>query len=251
MRIAALYDIHANLPATEATLHACREAGASAIVIGGDIAAGPLPADTLDILMALGTWAIPIQGRFDRDLVAAYDLRMQGKKQELLAYSPLVQWASGRITGAHRDFLDKLPDHVVLSADELGDICFCHDVLAKGAAYVTSQTPEEELKELVSSLAQQIVVVGGAHVSFTRRVGDHTIVGPGSVGMPYEDEPGAYWALIGPEVELRHTAYDLRHAASRIAHSGMPNAHQFADKYVLASPGRTAALAPDPHGDLQ
>ena len=33
-------------------------------------------------------------------------------------------------------------------------------------------------------------------------------VNAGSVGMAYEDEPGAYWALLGPDVELRRTAYD-------------------------------------------
>ena len=57
----------------------------------------------------------------------------------------------------------------------------------------------------------------------------------GSVGMPYEGEPGARWVLLGPEVELRHTAFDVEAAAGRIRMSGFPGADEFAAEYVLNS----------------
>ena len=45
----------------------------------------------------------------------------------------------------------------------------------------------------------------------------------GSVGVPYEGRPGAYWALLGPEVELRRTEYDLDAAVAELRESGFPD----------------------------
>jgi hypothetical protein len=67
-------------------------------------------------------------------------------------------------------------------------------------------------------------------------------VNAGSVGMPYEHEPGAYWALIAPEVTLQRTEYDLEAAAERIRATAFPAAAAYADEYVLSrhSPEETA-----------
>ena len=54
--------------------------------------------------------------------------------------------------------------------------------------------------------------------------------------------PGACWALLGPTVQLRRTAYDLEAAAERIGRSGYPNAAGWADEYVLSPYGDMAAL---------
>jgi hypothetical protein len=60
-------------------------------------------------------------------------------------------------------------------------------------------------------------------MQYDRLVGDTRLLNPGSVGLPYEPEPGhAYWALLGPEVELRRTAYDLEVALARMGAAGMP-----------------------------
>ena len=50
MRIAALYDVHGNLPALEAVLADMPDD--AAIVVGGDVTAGPFPAETLERLRA-------------------------------------------------------------------------------------------------------------------------------------------------------------------------------------------------------
>ena len=50
-----------------------------------------------------------------------------------------------------------------------------------------------------------VVVAGHTHVQFERQVDGIRLVNAGSVGMPYEDGPGAYWALLGPRIELRRT----------------------------------------------
>lgn len=218
MRIAALYDIHGNLPAMEAALQACRKEGAAAVVVGGDIAAGPMPSETLDVLMALGRWAVPIQGPLDRETVKAYDLLMDGRREEAGSLDPVAVWAAGRITDRHRDYLAGLPTEVVLPASELGDVLFCRT---------------DDGKEGAQGKPERVIVRGGSHKASLKEEGGRRVVDPGSVGRPEDGEAGAYWAVLGPEVALRRTDYNLRAAARRISRSGMPQAKAFAQTYVL------------------
>ena len=76
---------------------------------------------------------------------------------------------------------------------------------------------------------------------FDRRVGSVRVVNAGSVGMPL-GEPGADWLLLGPEVQLRHTAYDLARAAERIRDTNYPQAQDFAENYVLQPPSEAMML---------
>jgi diadenosine tetraphosphatase ApaH/serine/threonine PP2A family protein phosphatase len=62
------------------------------------------------------------------------------------------------------------------------------------------------------------------------------LVNAGSVGMPYEAQPGAYWALFGPDVELRRTDYDLEAGAAAIRATGFPGAEELAAENVLTIP---------------
>jgi hypothetical protein len=79
-------------------------------------------------------------------------------------------------------------------------------------------------------------------MQFDRVVGRVRVVNAGSVGMPF-GEPGAYWLLLGPKVELRRTAYDLEEAASRIRATAYPQAEAFAAGSVLAPPSEAVILA--------
>ena len=53
MPVAALYDIHGNLPALEAVLEDIVRAGADRVVVGGDVVPGPMPRETLVRLLEL------------------------------------------------------------------------------------------------------------------------------------------------------------------------------------------------------
>jgi hypothetical protein len=72
-------------------------------------------------------------------------------------------------------------------------------------------------------------------------VGRVRVVNAGSVGMPF-GEPGAYWLLLGPDVQLRHTAYDLARAAGRIRDTSYPQADDFAARNVLRPPSEEETL---------
>ena len=53
MRVAALYDIHGNLPALEAVLHDVQQAGVDQVVVGGDVVPGPMSRETVAALLNL------------------------------------------------------------------------------------------------------------------------------------------------------------------------------------------------------
>ena len=76
------------------------------------------------------------------------------------------------------------------------------------------------------------MVAGHTHMQFDRSVANGRMVNAGSVGKPYADQPGAYWALLGPEVELRRTAYDFAAAAGAVRGSGIPQRDEWAAEVV-------------------
>jgi len=68
-------------------------------------------------------------------------------------------------------------------------------------------------------------------MQFDRTVGSLRVVNAGSIGMPFAD-PGAYWLLLGPDVQLRRTSYDLEAAAARIRRTKFPGADAFATQVL-------------------
>ncbi|MFP5287096.1 MAG: metallophosphoesterase, partial [Thermoanaerobaculia bacterium] len=68
------------------------------------------------------------------------------------------------------------------------------------------------------------------------------VVNAGSVGMPF-GEAGADWLLLGPDVQLRHTSYDLVKAAERLRATAYPQAQEFAARSVLQPPSEEEMLA--------
>jgi hypothetical protein len=78
-------------------------------------------------------------------------------------------------------------------------------------------------------------------MQFDRMIAGIRVVNAGSVGMPF-GRPGADWVLLGPDVQVRHTSYDLSHGAARIRKTHDPQAHEFAAQYVLQSPSEAGML---------
>ena len=80
-----------------------------------------------------------------------------------------------------------------------------------------------------------MVVCGHTHMQFDRAIGTTRVVNAGSVGAPY-GEPGAYWLLLGPGVELRRTPYDLVRAAEHVRATAYPQAEEFAREILEPRP---------------
>jgi predicted phosphodiesterase len=215
MRVAVLNDIHGNLPALEAVLAEVDRAGVDAIVVGGDLAWGPLPLQTLERLMALDDRARFVMGNADRDVVEAFD----GGTPEHEAVST---YCAGRISRTHRDFMAGLPPPFALDVDGLGRSLFCHGSPRSDTEPITTATPDARLRRIVEGVNESLVVCGHTHRQFDRRIDAWRVVNAGAVGLPYEGRAAAFWALLGPEVELRCTGYDLDAALDAFRAGGMP-----------------------------
>jgi predicted phosphodiesterase len=234
-RVAALYDVHGNLPALEAVLAELDAvAPDAAIVVGGDFANGPFPAETVDRLRALGGRALFIRGNGEREL-------LEGRADAEEAWAARTAFVAGALSREQRAFLAALAETRTLDVDRLGRVLFCHGSPRSDAEIVTYLTHDERLRPMLDGVAEPVVVLGHTHSQFDRVLDGTRIVNAGSVGMPYEGEPGAYWALLGPDVELRRTPYDLEAAAERIRASGFPAADELASDYVLTVVSREEA----------
>ena len=230
MRVAALYDIHGNLPALEAILEEVERSAVDVIVVGGDVAWGPLPRPTVQALMDLGDRARFVMGNADREVAARHD--------ESRGLEPWVAevnlWCADQLTRAQMEFLEDFKATVVVDVDGLGPTLFCHGSPRSDEATFTAATSDERVSELLDATEQATVVCGHTHAQFDRSVGPWRVINAGSVGLPF-GQPGAYWALLGPDVELRRTPYDLERTAARVRASGVPDAGGFAD-HILAPP---------------
>jgi predicted phosphodiesterase len=234
MRVAVLADIHGNLPALEAVLRDLDAAGADAIVLLGDMSVGPLQADTLELLLSLGERAIWVQGNCERNLVEVFD----GVYQRVgAAHEAGVVWSGRQLTRAQRDHLAALPRTVSIDIDGLGPVLFCHATARDDEEIVLVDSPMAWFEDGFAGVQERTVVCGHTHMPFDRLAGGRRFVNPGSVGMPY-GPPGtlAYWALLGPEVTLRRTAYDLERAAAVLGASAWPGTAEFVEENVLHGP---------------
>ena len=241
MQIAALYDIHGNLPALNAILTELADIQPDLIVIGGDIVSGPMPGQTLERLRQFGKPIQALRGNADREVVTAFDdLPLALKVPEQVREETL--WIAQQLEKQQRDFLAQLPEQIILHIEGLGDILFCHATPHSDEEIFTPITPQARLNTIFATIQQQIVVCGHTHIRFERYVGRTRILNAGSVGMPYADSPGAYWLLLSPEgCEFRKTSYDIEVAAQQIRKSSYPHAQDFAEENVLHVPTATEA----------
>ena len=236
MRVAALYDIHGNLPALEAVLAEVDDVGADVIVAGGDIASGPMPRETLAFLTARRERIEYVRGNADRALI---EVPPESNDDDI--WVARDRWAAAQLTEPQRAFLSRLPQTLVLDLDGLGRTLFCHGSPRSDEEIITRATPETRLREMLAGVGERTVVCGHTHVQFDRVVDDTRVVNAGSVGMPYEDTQGAYWALLGRDVELRRTGYDHNQAAERIRATGFPGAAEFAVEHIVNSTSASEA----------
>jgi predicted phosphodiesterase len=188
------------------------------VVFGGDLAAGALPRETITLARGIPN-ARYVQGNADREMI-------RGRE------GPITGWPSTQLTDDDRAFLDSFELTVVLD-----DVLYCHATPYDDEPFVTVLTAPEAAGETIGEVEQPIVVIGHTHSQFDWQLGDLRLVNAGSVGMPYEDAPGAYWALIRDgQPELQHTEYDLEAAAARIRPSDWPIAEEWVNENLLTVP---------------
>ena len=230
MRVAALYDIHGNLPALEAVLEDVRAANADEIVVGGDVLPGPMPRETLEYLLSLDIPVRFIRGNGDRVVLA----QMRGIEPDEVPeqFREEIRWNARQLTAEHASLLASWPATLRREIAGPGDVLFCHATPRNDTDIFTRLTSEDHLRPIFQASEATVVVCGHTHMQFDRTIGGIRVLNAGSVGMPY-GEPGAYWLLLGPHPGLRHTTYDLAAAAERIRATAYPEAEHFAANSIL------------------
>jgi putative phosphoesterase len=229
VRVAALYDVHGNLPALEAVLAEVERESVDAIVVGGDVVWGPQPAEALDRLLGLGARARFVRGNCERDVLAP------GSERDA--------WCLERLSEEQRAGLADWPATIELRVDGLGDVLFCHGSPRSDEEDLTEATSEDRLVAALAGVEADVVVCGHTHVQLDRSVGGVRLVNAGSVGLPHEGRPGAFWALLGPDVSLRETGYDVPAAVDRLVATGFPGAAELLNRSLVEPEPRAESIA--------
>jgi predicted phosphodiesterase len=219
--VAALYDVHGNLPALEAVLADPAFARADAVVVGGDVATGPMPAEVLDRLAGLDLRVRWVRGNADREAVSAFDRGDTDPSAHPSEDAPAVAGAftAARITRAHRDLMAGFEDVV-----RLDGALYCHGSPRDDNEIITAFTPAERLAPMLEGVAEPLVVCGHTHHQFELEAERHRVVNAGSVGMPYQGVPGAFWLLVSDgDTEPRRTEVDLEAMTAALRTSGYPD----------------------------
>jgi predicted phosphodiesterase len=219
--VAALHDVHGNLPALEAVLADPAFAEVEAVVVGGDVVAGPMPAAVLDRLLALERPVRWVCGNADRAVVVAFDTGdLDPTAHDGDPTGRADAFAAGRLTAAHRDLLAAFEEVVVLDGT-----LYCHGSPRDDEEIITALTAPERLAPMLDAVDERLVVCGHTHHQFLLEHDAIRVANAGSVGMPYEGEPGAFWLLVRDgEPEPRQTLYDADAAEAAIRATGYPEA---------------------------
>jgi len=212
VKVAVLSDVHGNATALAAVLADLEREQPDLIVSGGDLTWGPLPEETF--ALASGLNARWVRGNAERAIL------------ENDRATERASWIQERHTPELHEFLAAFEEQVVVEIDGLGPVRFCHGSPRSDEECVTPETPEERVREFTAGVTERVLVTAHVHIQFDREVAGIRSLNPGSVGLPYEGTPGAYWAMLGPGVELRRTEYDLDEAVARYRASGLPGVEQ-------------------------
>jgi putative phosphoesterase len=210
VRVAALYDVHGMPWALEAVLADVDGAGVDAIVFGGDLFLGPKPVEVLDLVRSVD--AQFVRGNCDRAPDA---------------------WERSVLDAAALEWAAAWPTTV-----ELDDVLYCHASPRDDLRPIlTDASPHERFQDALAGVENRLVVAGHTHMQFRR----DRFVNAGSVGMPYEDDVAAFWAIVGAEVEFRRTAFDVERAIAEIEATAWPSRQEFVAENLRAAPSREKA----------
>ncbi len=237
-RLAALYDIHGNLPALEAVLEQVRQAGVDQVLVGGDVVPELMPRETILCLLDLD---LPVQFIYGNGEVAVLE-QMRGREPAGVPeqYRPAMRWTAQQVQ-EYQQVLASWPKTLSVEVRGLGNVLFCHATPRNENECFTRLTPEDRLLPIFDGLGVSVVVCGHTHMQFDRMVGRSRVVNAGSVGMPF-GQSGADWLLLGSDVQLQNTPYDLPNAAERIRGTKFPWPEDFATRYVLQPPSATEMI---------
>lgn len=207
-RIAVVYDVHGNLAALEAVLAEAEAEGFERIISGGDVAMlGPRPAACIDRLRNYGEGLIAIRGNTDR-MIASDEP------------DATVSWARDAIGAERATWLGALPETAVVTGH---DLLVVHATPSSDEDIIDPGTPDDELAAELVGVVRHTVLCGHVHIQYRRMSGAIEVINPGSVGLPFDGDRRAAWAMVRDGVvELRRTAYPVEATIAAVAAADIP-----------------------------
>jgi putative phosphoesterase len=235
--VAVISDVHGNAPALDAVLREVEALSPDVLVNLGCLTYGPQPREVVALLRRVSVPVLSVRGNGDRAVLEMADDR-RAPRDERAAFvrdaHDTDTLAMLRTTSATHE----------LDVAGLGRVVFCHGSPRSDIELVTPETDPGRLHAALADHPCEVVVTGHTHLQFRRQLPEVLSVGAGSVGLPYHDgPPGARWAVLGPEVELRVTAYDLGAAVDVAEQVGFPNLDAW--RTVVTAPPTFAEVLAD------
>lgn len=145
MRVAAIYDIHGNLPALEAALDDIRRAGVDRVVVGGDVVPGPMPSETIATLMDIEMPVQFIRGSGETEVLSVLAGAGPGPAVPEQFHEAL-RWVAEELLAEQIRVLAGWPRTHPLEIPGLGNVLFCHATPRSDTEIFTEVTPEERLR---------------------------------------------------------------------------------------------------------
>jgi putative phosphoesterase len=233
MATAVLSDIHGNILAFEAVLEDLqRQQDVDQVVVAGDMFTfGPAPDEVLARLRQLPRASI-LLGNTDRYLLeGTYPSTCDGGDwQDKLLYS--FHWTAGRLEGEGLRFLEALPAFQIVSEGGR-QLLAVHGSPRSDEEGLTVETEAGEIQHMPMGSQVAVLACGHTHIPMIRSIGNLQVVNAGSVGLPFDGDPRASYAIISnltgngngsAQVQLRRVAYDVEKAVEQFFANDHPAA---------------------------
>jgi putative phosphoesterase len=236
--VAVITDIHANMPALQASLGRIEELGIERVYCGGDLVGyGPHPNEVCALIEERG---IPtIYGNYDyaigRDLEDCGCAYPTQHERELGQRS--VDWTLAHTGRRAKDFMRGLPFDLRFEVGETA-VHLVHGSPRKVNEYLFEEKPASLYERLAAAEDADTLVFGHTHQPWVHEYGGVLFVNCGSVGKPKDGDPRAAFAVLRPgdghpRVTIERVAYDAEAVAREVAEAGLPE--EYAEKLVAAA----------------
>ena len=207
MRLAVIADIHSNLPALEAVLADINAVGVDEIIVAGDaINGGPFPSEVLDCLLDRNLTVL--MGNHEEYVLDCHNPNSNGIYQKIRWGS--VRWTAEQLSDEQINYVHTFP-----MSTEWNDVLINHGSPGNLFGGIQPNAPDTLIEERFGAVQHQWVITAHTHMPWVRQWQHLTLINPGSVGMPLDDNPAASYVILTRTqqsllVQHRRVTYDTK-----------------------------------------